>query len=119
MLPNRELKTVYKLSKFRADMHFTETKLKVLKDYSVGSLQLTLRSRSLKGSACHGISLKYSLKLFSSRSELTKMISMLWLFSFSLVYSWAKTGVNPRQGGHQCAEKYKPGIELSYCIRET
>lgn len=27
MLPNRELKTVYKLSKFQADMHFTETKL--------------------------------------------------------------------------------------------
>merc|ERR1719453_252594 len=65
----------------------------------------SLRSRSAYGSASHGISEKYSPKLFSSRSELTKTISKLSPFSLYALYASASLGVKPRHGGHQCAEK--------------
>ena len=44
------------------------------------------------------------LNMLSSRSELTKTISTPLFFKF-LVYASANFGVNPLQGGHQCAEK--------------
>merc|ERR1719504_423881 len=65
-----------------------------------------LRSRSAYGSASHGISPKYSAKLFSSRSLLTKMSSRSRPFSLYALYASASFGVKPRHGGHQCAEKY-------------
>merc|ERR550514_1045242 len=64
-----------------------------------------LRSRSANGSASHGISEKYSAKLFSSRSDETKMSSRSSPFSLYALYASASFGVKPRHGGHQCAEK--------------
>merc|ERR1711977_537258 len=64
--------------------------------------------RSEKGSASHGIDSWYSLKAASSRSDEQKMISNGLPASCSFLYSLASSGVNPRHGGHQWAEKYKP-----------
>ena len=57
------------------------------------------------GTASHGISAKYSSKLCWSRSELTKITSKSRPAAFTFLYVSTSFGVNPRQGGHQCAEK--------------
>mmetsp|Transcript_7889 Transcript_7889/g.23165 ORF Transcript_7889/g.23165 Transcript_7889/m.23165 type:complete len:293 (-) Transcript_7889:274-1152(-) len=70
-------------------------------------------SLALRGSPC-GMARKwgpmlpkYSWKLFWSRSELTKRISNALPAALSLPTVLTSSGVKPRHGGHQCAEKYK------------
>ena len=74
------------------------------------ALVLTLVSLSSNGTAYHGISSKYSLKLVSSLSELMNTISRFLPFSdcLNLVNHWTSCGVKLRHGGHQWAEKYSP-----------
>mmetsp|Transcript_13774 Transcript_13774/g.45310 ORF Transcript_13774/g.45310 Transcript_13774/m.45310 type:complete len:315 (-) Transcript_13774:371-1315(-) len=74
---------------------------------------LPFNSRSLNGSANHGCSPQYSLNWSSSLSLETKMISNFLPSPVSFLYRSARTGVNPRQGGHQCAEKYNATHSLS------
>src|SRR3990167_2942436 len=62
-------------------------------------------SLSEKGSAFQGISPKYSLKSASDLSDEMNTISKFFPSSVNFLYSSARTGVNPRHGGHQCAEK--------------
>mmetsp|Transcript_9530 Transcript_9530/g.31680 ORF Transcript_9530/g.31680 Transcript_9530/m.31680 type:complete len:327 (+) Transcript_9530:178-1158(+) len=87
-----------------------------------------LDSASLRVSPCgiasQGISPKYSPKDAVVRSEEQKMISSCLPSARTLLYVLTSSGVNALQGGHQCAEKYRPitlpgplisSIETSSC----
>ena len=74
------------------------------------SLRLFFVARCANGSASHGICPRYSSKPAWSLSELMKTISKSRFCCFSLLYVWARVGVKPRHGGHQCALKYRATV---------
>mmetsp|Transcript_70102 Transcript_70102/g.222201 ORF Transcript_70102/g.222201 Transcript_70102/m.222201 type:complete len:242 (-) Transcript_70102:542-1267(-) len=76
-----------------------------------------LRSFSASGTASHGISPKYSSNSSCLRSEETNTISKFLPASFTALYALMSSGVNCLQGGHQCAEKYRPiWLPLSWIL---